>query len=93
MASGSVSVGFVVFGLAVCAARGPWEKGWVGWRGGWGLRRRDLVGKGRSEKDVEGREGEPTVGSVEDGIAELGSIDEKVVGAAVVEGGVAHRRQ
>ena len=41
-ASGSASVGFVFAALCVCFARAPWEKGWVGWRGGWGIRRRDL---------------------------------------------------
>ncbi len=46
MRSGSASVGFVGAALVFCFARGPWEKGWVGWRGGWGLRRRDLAGPG-----------------------------------------------
>ncbi len=49
VASGSVSVGFVSAALLVCFARGPWEKGWVGWSGGWGLRRRDL-GSGKKEE-------------------------------------------
>lgn len=40
--SGSASVGFVGAALVVTFARGPWEKGWVGWRGGWSVRRRDL---------------------------------------------------
>jgi predicted MFS family arabinose efflux permease len=40
--SGGASVGFVGAALVVCFARGPWEKRWVGWRGGWGTRRRDL---------------------------------------------------
>ncbi len=40
--SGSASVGFIGAALCFCFARGPWEKGWVGWRGGWGIRRRDL---------------------------------------------------
>jgi predicted MFS family arabinose efflux permease len=40
--SGSASVGFVSAALIVCFARGPWEKGWVGWNGGWSVRRRDL---------------------------------------------------
>jgi len=44
--SGSASVGFVGAALVFCFARGPWEKGWVGWSGGWGLRRRDLAGPG-----------------------------------------------
>lgn len=32
--SGSASVGFVGAALLACLARGPHEKGWVGWRGG-----------------------------------------------------------
>ena len=40
--SGSASVGFIGAALSICVARGPWEKGWVGWRGGWSIRRRDL---------------------------------------------------
>jgi predicted MFS family arabinose efflux permease len=46
IASGSASVGFVGAALCVCFARAPWEKGWVGWSGGWGLRRRDLGADG-----------------------------------------------
>ncbi|KAH0541407.1 hypothetical protein FGG08_004097 [Glutinoglossum americanum] len=42
IASGSASIGFLGLGLLFCFARGPWEKGWVGWRGGWSIRRRDL---------------------------------------------------
>lgn len=48
--SGSASVGFIGAALAVCVSRGPWETGWVGWKGGWGIRRRDL---GPSKGDVE----------------------------------------
>jgi predicted MFS family arabinose efflux permease len=40
--SGSASVGFIGAALVVCFARGPWEEQWLGWRGGWGMRRRDL---------------------------------------------------
>ena len=40
--SGSASVGFIGAALVVCFSRGPWEKRWVGWNGGWGIRRRDL---------------------------------------------------
>jgi predicted MFS family arabinose efflux permease len=40
--SGSASVGFVGGALIVCFLRGPWEKGWIGWRGGWSIKRRDL---------------------------------------------------
>ncbi len=40
--SGSASVGFIGAALVFCFARGPHEKGWVGWHGGWGIRRTDL---------------------------------------------------
>lgn len=39
--SGSASVGFVGAAILFAVARGPWEKGWVGWTGGWGLRKKD----------------------------------------------------
>ncbi|TVY26876.1 putative transporter [Lachnellula hyalina] len=48
-ASGGCSIGFIGAGLVFCFVRGPWEKGWVGWRGGWGIRRRDLGG-GKMER-------------------------------------------
>ncbi|KAL3427986.1 major facilitator superfamily transporter [Phlyctema vagabunda] len=44
-ASGGASVGFVGLALMICFVRGPWEKGWIGWGGGWELKRRDLVRK------------------------------------------------
>jgi predicted MFS family arabinose efflux permease len=42
IASGSASVGFIGMALLCCFARSPWEPGWLGWGGGWGIRRRDL---------------------------------------------------
>ncbi|CZR60841.1 related to dityrosine transporter [Phialocephala subalpina] len=42
VASGSCSVGFVGVALLVCFARAPWNPGWIGWKGGWNVRRRDL---------------------------------------------------
>lgn len=48
--SGSASVGFIGAALCFCFARGPWEKGWVGWRGGWGLKRRDLGPKDNEQQ-------------------------------------------
>lgn len=42
VASGSCSVGFIVVALFICSARGPWNQGWIGWKGGWSVRRRDL---------------------------------------------------
>lgn len=50
--SGSASVGFIGVSLLACSVRGPWETGWVGWKGGWGLRRRDLgSNSGSREKE------------------------------------------
>lgn len=37
--SGSVSVGFLGAALGICFLRGPREKGWIGWGGGWKLRK------------------------------------------------------
>jgi hypothetical protein len=31
VASGSLSIAFIAFSFVVCAARGPWEEGWIGW--------------------------------------------------------------
>lgn len=50
--SGSASVGFIGLALVFCVAKGPWENGWVGWRGGWGIRRRDLDGGKGIHEDV-----------------------------------------
>lgn len=52
IASGSASIGFVCTALVVCFARAPWEKGWVGWRGGWSVRRRDLDPKAESDEET-----------------------------------------
>lgn len=59
--SGSVSVGFLAAAGGVCFLRGPREEGWVGWRGGWGLRRegRGVVGeKEGGDDEKRGREEE-----------------------------------
>lgn len=50
--SGSASIGFIGAALFFCFARGPWEKGWVGWRGGWGIRRRDLGPKEKEQQQA-----------------------------------------
>lgn len=43
VASGSLSVGFVGFTILLCAARGPWQTGWLGWSEGCGIRKRDAL--------------------------------------------------
>ncbi|KAL9112180.1 MAG: hypothetical protein Q9227_003557 [Pyrenula ochraceoflavens] len=37
--SGSANVGFVGLALVLCVVRGPHETHWLGWRGGWKLRK------------------------------------------------------
>lgn len=54
--SGSASVGFIGAALCFCFAKGPWEKGWVGWRGGWGIRKRDLGPKEKGQHQEEDAE-------------------------------------
>lgn len=43
IASGSLSVAFIAFTFVIIAARGPYEKGWLGWSGGFNIRKKDLM--------------------------------------------------
>ena len=52
IASGSASVGSLGAALVVCAARGPHEQKWLGWRGGWNMKR-DLEREKVDDKAVE----------------------------------------
>ncbi|KAF1982250.1 putative major facilitator superfamily transporter [Aulographum hederae CBS 113979] len=77
IASGSVSVGLCCAALLMCVVRGPHETGWVGWRGGWSLRKEkppiaDTTapanadpekGMANTEKAVEEMAGEDDLGS------------------------------
>ena len=76
--SGSTSVGFTGLALLLCVARGPWETGWVGWRGGWSIVRRDLGEKNDSgpTDDEEKAHGEVDHGKKQEG-QENGAIDTK----------------
>lgn len=85
--SGALSVGVMAVSYLIIVARGPHEKGWVGWRGGWG---RNKVG-GKEAGDVEKggagesrngngneKENEESVGKVEEGVVKSeGGSDEK----------------
>jgi predicted MFS family arabinose efflux permease len=53
IASGSASVGFISMALIISLARGPYEPGWVGWSGGWSIRKR--VVQTKPSADEEGR--------------------------------------
>jgi predicted MFS family arabinose efflux permease len=41
--SGSASVGFTSAALLLCGLRGPHETGWVGWKGGWNMKKQISV--------------------------------------------------
>ncbi|KAL9070374.1 MAG: hypothetical protein Q9161_004932 [Pseudevernia consocians] len=61
--SGSASVGFIGAALCFCFAKGPWERGWVGWRGGWGIRKRAL---GPKEEEQQPEQDAEIAGNVAD---------------------------
>ena len=81
--SGSASVGFAGGALLGGRGRGPWEKGWVGWSGGWSLRRRDLSSKDKgvtaagndeekgSEAETVSKEGDNVASGAEKDASEL----------------------
>ncbi|KAL8726691.1 MAG: hypothetical protein Q9166_006559 [cf. Caloplaca sp. 2 TL-2023] len=73
--SGSTSVGFLAAALVLCFLRGPREQGWVGWRGGWGIRKveegimkgdEEVGNQGCKEKETAGGKRSPEVSSVDD---------------------------
>ncbi|KAI1866666.1 uncharacterized protein JN550_007519 [Neoarthrinium moseri] len=41
--SGSCNIAFIGFAIVLCFLRGPRETGWIGWRGGWNVRRSEVV--------------------------------------------------
>jgi len=42
-ASGSLSVALIGLTFLICLARGPYEQGWIGWSGGWDIRKKNLA--------------------------------------------------
>ncbi|KAK4161530.1 major facilitator superfamily domain-containing protein [Cladorrhinum sp. PSN259] len=50
--NGGCSIGFIAFAVLICLIRGPREKGWFGWSGGWSIRRDDLPQK-KKQSDEE----------------------------------------
>jgi predicted MFS family arabinose efflux permease len=42
-ASGSLSVALIALTFLICLARGPYEPGWIGWSGGWDVRKKNLA--------------------------------------------------
>ncbi|ORY62586.1 major facilitator superfamily domain-containing protein [Pseudomassariella vexata] len=51
--SGALSIGMVGAALLLMLVKGPHEKGWVGWRGGWDLKDKTIGETARSGNDVE----------------------------------------
>lgn len=51
-ASGSCNIGFLGFALLVCFVRGPREKGWIGWSGGWSPRKESTQTKAHVSTSV-----------------------------------------
>ena len=91
--SGGVSVGFVGLGLVFCLLKGPWERGWVGWSGGWWSKTKGGGGIktgdqeiGKSEEVETGEDGTKSdgevgkVGEERKRVVQVGerTIDEKV---------------
>ncbi|KAK4236230.1 major facilitator superfamily domain-containing protein [Achaetomium macrosporum] len=48
--SGSCSIAFIGLAIIISLARGPRETGWIGWSGGWAIRRDDLSPPEKPEK-------------------------------------------
>jgi hypothetical protein len=84
--SGSASVGFIGASLLFCFVRGPWETGWVGWHGGWTLRKKNkLSADGRTAETTfyEVKKEEPR--DVEEAGAELPSMEKALEEMAAEE--------
>jgi len=64
-----LKVAFVGFALIVCFARGPREKGWIGWSGGWAIKRDDLPPKKKDEEEL------PTTEALEEAPEEAAAVD------------------
>jgi predicted MFS family arabinose efflux permease len=62
--SGSLSVGFCGGAILLLCLRGPWEQGWIGWHGGYSVKREN---KDAAREDIEasGRVRRSTVPEVE----------------------------
>lgn len=69
IASGSASVGFISMALLFSIIRGPHEEGWIGWGGGWNIKRRAAMPatKTDEERAAEARETEESVTNSEGG--------------------------
>ncbi len=51
IASGSASVGFICAAIFFCLLRGPHEQGWIGWGGGYEMRKKKVIEKAKSDEE------------------------------------------
>ncbi|KAK6526490.1 hypothetical protein TWF694_005074 [Orbilia ellipsospora] len=53
--SGDANIGFLCAALIITLLRGPWETSWIGWTGGFAIRRKDLSATNRmtNNRDTE----------------------------------------
>jgi len=67
-ASGGLAIAMLGTAMVVCVARGPREEGWVGWSGGWDVRK-GVLGREKAVREDSGGES----GDVESGEADRAS--------------------
>lgn len=91
--SGSASVGFIGAAILFTLVRGPYETGWIGWHGGFSIRKKDKMSADGKTAETERRLGQ--IRSREMGRDEesgLGTI-EKVEGEVAAEEGRENLRE
>ncbi|KAF2007008.1 MFS general substrate transporter [Amniculicola lignicola CBS 123094] len=83
IASGSASVGFIGCAIVTMCARGPWEKRWVGWEGGWSMVKKNKMSADGLTHEV----AHHTQGSVEkESSDEEGAIEKALKEVAAKQG-------
>jgi len=78
--SGSASMGFIGAAILTMLARGPWETGWLGWKGGWSFRK-----KNANSADGKTAETGRRLGQMQSRDEEMGA-EEKALAEVAAEG-------
>jgi predicted MFS family arabinose efflux permease len=87
IASGSASVGFIGCAILTMCVRGPKEDGWIGWKGGWSMIKKNKgSADGKTTEVAHHTEGGIGQKDEEMGQAELGA-EEKVLEEVAAESG------
>lgn len=77
--SGSYSVASIGGALVMCFLRAPWEEGWIGWGGGWSIRKKNAdSGDGKGAEKVLYEGGKKVVVSTEGDDVEKGAEQDVV---------------